>query len=46
MEELRSEKALLLQQFDYAEDAGADSFRKNISVLETSLQKLEEQKQK
>ena len=42
LEELRSEKALLLQQFDYAEDAGAETFRKDITALEANLQKLEE----
>ena len=46
MEELRSEKALLLQQFDYAEDAGAETFRKDIAALESNLQKLDEQEQK
>ncbi len=46
LEELRSEKALLLKQLDYAEDAGAETFRKDISALETSLQKLEAQEQK
>ena len=28
LEELRFEKALLLQKFEYAEDAGAEAFRK------------------
>ena len=46
LEELRSEKALLLQQFEYAEDAGAETFRKDISMLEVNLQKLDEQEQK
>ena len=46
LEELRSEKALLLQQFEYAEDAGAETFRKNIAALESNLQKLGEQEQK
>ena len=46
LEELRSEKALLLQQFDYAEDAGAETFRKDITALESNLQKLDEQEQK
>lgn len=46
LKELRSEKALLLQQFEYDEDAGAETFRKDISALEASLQKLEEQEQK
>ena len=46
LEELRSEKALLLQQFDYAEDAGAETFRKDIAVLESNREKLDEQEQK
>lgn len=46
LEELRSEKALLLQQFEYAEDAGAETFRKDIAALESNLQKLDEQEQK
>ena len=46
LEELRSEKALLLQQFEYAENAGAETFRKDIAVLESNLQKLDEQEQK
>ena len=46
LEELRSEKALLLKHLDYAEDAEAETFRKDISALEASLQKLEEQEQK
>ena len=46
LEELRSEKALLLQQFDYAEDAGTETFRKDIAALESNLQKLDELEQK
>lgn len=46
LEELRSEKALLLQKFEYAEDAGAEAFRKDISTMEAGLQKLEVQEQK
>lgn len=46
LEELRSEKALLLQQFEYAEDAGAETFRKDIAALESNLQKLDGQEQK
>ena len=46
LEELRSEKALLLKHLDYAEDAEAEIFRKDISALEASLQKLEAQEQK
>ena len=46
LEELRSEKALRLQQFEYAEDAGAETFRKDIAALESNLEKLDEQEQK
>ena len=47
LEELRSEKALLLQKFEYAEDAGAEAFRKDIAAMETTgLQKLGAQEQK
>ena len=46
LEELRSEKALLLQQFEYAEDAGAEAFRKDIAAMEAGLQKLADQERK
>ena len=46
LEELRSEKALLLQRFEYAEDAGAEEFRKDIATMEAGLKKLEAQEQK
>ena len=46
MEELRSEKALLLQKFEYAEDAGAEAFRKDIATMEAGLKRLETQEQK
>ena len=46
LEELRSEKALLLQKFEYAEDAGAEAFRKDIATMESGLKKLETQEQK
>ena len=46
LEELRSEKALLLQKFEYAEDAGAEMFRKDIATMEAGLKKLEAQEQK
>ena len=46
LEELRSEKALLLQKFEYAEDAGAEAFRKDIATMESGLKKLEAQEQK
>ena len=37
LEELRSEKSLLLQKFEYAEDAGAEAFRKDIATMEAGL---------
>ena len=37
---------LLQQQFEYAEDAGAETFRKDIAALESNLEKLDEQEQK
>ena len=46
LEELRSEKALLFQKFEYAEDAGAEEFRKDIATMEAGLKKLETQEQK
>ena len=46
LEELRSEKLRLLQKFEYAEDAGAEAFRKDIVVMETGLKKLATQEQK
>ena len=46
LEELRSEKALLLQKFECAEDIGAEAFRKDIATMEAGLKKLETQEQK
>ena len=46
LEELRSEKTLLLQRFEYAEDAGAEEFRKDIATMEAGLKKLEAQEQR
>ena len=46
LEELRTEKALLLQKFEYAEDAGAEVFRKDIATMEAGLKRLEAQEQK
>ena len=40
------EKALLLQKFEYAEDAGAEAFHKDIAAMEAGLKKLETQEQK
>lgn len=41
LEELRSEKAVLLQRMHFPEDATADSFKKEIRTLEDGLKKLE-----
>ena len=46
LEELRSEKSLLLQKFEYAKDADAEAFRKDIATMEAGLKKLEAQEQK
>ena len=46
LEELRSENSLLLQKFEYAEDAGAETFSKDIATMEAGLKKLEAQEQK
>lgn len=46
LEELRSEESLLLQKFEYAEDADAEAFRKDIATMEAGLKKLEAQEQK
>lgn len=46
LEELKSEKALLLQFLRYPEDTGADAIRKDITAMETGLKKLEQQEQK
>ena len=46
LEELCSEKALLLQKYEYAEDAGAEAFRKDIAIMESGLKRLEAQEQK
>lgn len=46
LEELRSEKALLFQKLEYAEDAGAEELRKDIATMEAGLKKLEAQEQK
>ena len=46
LEELRSEKVLLFQKLEYAEDAGAEEFRKDIATMEAGLKKLEAQEQR
>lgn len=40
LEELRTEKAMLLRQIQYPEDATVDMFRKEIRTLENGLKKL------
>lgn len=42
MEELKSEKALLLLSFDKSDDAGMKEIREWITSMETSLQKAEQ----
>lgn len=37
---------VLLQNFEYAEDAGAEMFRKDIATMEAGLKKLEAQEKK
>ena len=46
MEELRSEKNLLLASLAYTEEDAADKFPKDIAAMEQSLKRLEEQEQK
>lgn len=46
LEELRTEKAMLLRQLQYPEDATSDMFRKEIRTLEDGLKRLEASKAK
>lgn len=46
LEELRSEKNLLLASLEYTEEDAADKFPKDIAAMEQSLKRLEEQEQK
>ncbi len=46
LEELRSEKTLLLQSLQYTEDTGVDVIRKDIATMEAGLKRLEQQEQK
>ena len=46
LEELKSEKALLLQRLEYADDTSASEIRRDISSMEASLKKLDEQETK
>lgn len=43
MEELRSEKDLLLALLEYTEEDAAEKFPKDIAAMEQSLKQLEEQ---
>ena len=43
IEELRSEKTLLLNQFDCADDYGMAEVKKRIASMESSLEKLDQQ---
>ena len=45
-EELKSEKALLLQSLKYSKDTGIDVIRKDIATMEAGLKRLEQQEQK
>ncbi len=46
LEELRSEKNMLLTSLAYSEEDAADKFPKDIAAMEQSLKRLEEQEQK
>lgn len=46
LEELKSEKTLLLQSLQYSEDTGIDVIRKDIATMEAGLKRLEQQEQK
>lgn len=46
LEELRSEKELLLQSFQYAENTGIDVICRDIATMEADLKCLNQQKQK
>ena len=46
LEELRSEKNLLLASLAYSEEDAVDKFPKDIAAMEQSLKRLEEQEQK
>ena len=43
LEELKSEKTLLLQRLEYADDSAASEICRDISSMEASLKKLDEQ---
>lgn len=46
LEDLKSEKELLLQTLECADDAGISAVKKDVVVMESALKKLEEQEKK
>ena len=46
IEELRTEKAMLLRSLDCADDAGMSDVKKDIAAMEAALKKLDEQESK
>ncbi|MGN0316192.1 MAG: MobQ family relaxase [Fusicatenibacter sp.] len=46
LEDLKSEKELLLQTLECADDAGISAVKKDVAVMESALKKLEEQEKK
>lgn len=46
MEELKTEKEMLLRSLDCADDTGISSVKKNIAAMESALKKLEAQEAK
>ena len=46
IEELRSEKAMLLRSLDYADDTAMGDVKKDIAAMESALKKLDEQESK
>ena len=46
IEELKSEKALLLNQFNCADDYGMDKIKQHIASMESSLETLNQQEEK
>ena len=45
MEELNTEKEMLLRSLDCADDTGISSVKKDIAAMESALKKLEAQEQ-
>lgn len=46
LEELRSEKAIVLQYLQYTDESGVSAVKKGITATETELKKLDEQEEK